>query len=580
MGDSGVCTTCGAALPEADALGLITCPGCGNVTKMAGSTPTLDPEPEPAPPSTGPSLQGWPAPPVAAPPPGNQWAQPASVAGAPRTPPPAAKRTGRTSSSGGAKAARRVGCAVVPIAVIVVFVFGIVGAVRSCDVGSVTSGFNGSDFDSSVLTISGSATVLPGGGDGTDVILVQQETDNSQTTRRVARVRFQGDGSRLVWQSEPLDESTYRVEVAEVDDTLFAATEDQLYAFDAETGATRWTTTLHDKLTAGCPNCFGAVGGRLVVRTTDAYVTAYGTGSGEPQWSKRLASTSGSMSIAGDRLFLVDDPEADDAPTPVLFVDPANGKTIRSTTPQCPENENTPWKLEMSAGDVVRPVPGSSDVMAAFGFGDSCVVRWDPASSAIKWTSRLNGFGSLDQDEVVVGERDLVLRAPGEARVLAAPADTQVQPSEIVGRTLVALTVTTRGTPKGGLAAWDLSTGERSWANASLGTAQPVSSGRYHSSDALFDGTARSLLVPAGKGLNVFVFEGTDRTFSVSPVDLATGDLGSTVRRGFLSRYESGTPSLTIEGETTDHLLVSLDNLIQTLPISGKGDVVSYPEKN
>ena len=587
MAESGLCTRCGATLPEADALGLITCPGCGDVTKLAGSTPTLDPDPDPSP-----GLQGWPAPPVAAPPPGNQWAQPAAVAGAPpSTPPPSSRGRSSASSSGGGKVARRIGCAVVPLAVAMVILFAVIGAVRSCDISTVTDGFDGTGFDTSVLTLSGSATVLPTQGDGTDVIVVQQETEDSQTTRSVARLRFQQDTSKLVWKSEPLDEDTYRVEVAQVDDTLFAATEDQLYALDADTGETRWTTTLHDKLTAGCPNCFGAVGGRLVVRTTDAYVTAYGTRSGEPQWSKRLSSTSGSMSIVGDRLFLVDEPESSSTPTPVLLVDPANGKTMRSTSPQCPKGQDTPWDLSMSAGDVVRPVPGSSDVMAAFGFGDSCVVRWDPATSTIRWTSRLNGFGSLDQDEIVVGERDLVLGSPGEAlvtvylpngkaRVLPVPADLQAQPSQIVGRTLVALTVTTRGTPKGGMAAWDLSTGERTWANASLGTAQPVSSGRYHSSDALFDGTPRSLLVPVGDGLNVFVFEGTDRTFSVSPVDLGTGDLGTTVRRGFLTRYDSGTPSLTIEGQTTDHLLVSLDNLLQSIPASGKGPVVSYPERN
>ena len=105
-----------------------------------------------------------------------------------------------------------------------------------------------------------------------------------------------------------------------------------------------------------------------------------------------------------------------------------------------------------------------------------------------------------------------------------------------MGRTLVALTVTTRGTPRGGLAGWDLASGERTWANASLGAAQPVSTGPYHSSDALFDGSPRSLVVPFDGGLNVFVFEGTNRTFSVAPLDLATGELGAGVRRAFLTR--------------------------------------------
>ncbi|WP_421121851.1 PQQ-binding-like beta-propeller repeat protein [Aquihabitans daechungensis] len=402
---------------------------------------------------------------------------------------------------------------------------------------------------------------------------------------------FSGDESELAWRSEALADDAYRAEVALVGDTLFAGVDDQVYALDPATGTTKWKTTLRDKLSPGCDRCFEGVRGRLVVRTTDAYVTAYGTRSSESLWEKRLTSTSGSMSVVGDRLFVVDDPEDPQNLTPVAMVDPANGRTIRSTTPRCPPSESTPWDLEMSPGDEVLPVPGSQDVMAAFGFGDGCIARWDPSTSAMTWTSRLTGLGHLDSDTIVVGRKDLVLGGSGgplitvflpngKARVLEAPGDVTAQPSHIVGRQLLALTVTTRGTPKGGLASWDLATGTRSWANASLGTAQPVSSGSGRTSDALFDGTPRSLLVPVGEGVNVFVFEGTQRTFTVSPLDLATGELGTEVRRAFLSRYDSGTPSLTVEGRTADRLVVSIDNLLQTIPVSGRGDLASYPEKD
>ncbi|MGN6694032.1 MAG: outer membrane protein assembly factor BamB family protein [Aquihabitans sp.] len=597
---SGVCANCGYELPEADALGLITCPGCGNVTKMAGSTPTLqdpgpttpDPAPVAASPSPPPSLGGWPAPPVAAPPPGNQWAQPAGVAGAPPTPPPPA-RAKKGSAKGGdaSRTGRRIGCAIVPIAIVTVFAFGIVGAIRSCDFDSVTSSSSAPDYGNQ-MTLSGSGTLLTASGDGTDVVMVLQDTEDSQTTRSIARIRFSGDASKLLWTSEPLDEDAYRVEVAQVGDTLFAGVDDQLYALDAKTGATQWQTTLRDKLTVGCDQCFAAAGDRLVVRTTDAYLTAFGTRSDEPQWTKRLVSTSGSMSVVGDRLFVVDEPESKDTPTPVLLVDPATGKTIRSTTPRCPKSNDTPWDLAMSAGDDVRGVPGGQDVYAVFGFGDTCVVRWNPGSGAIRWTSRLTGMSSYDEDEIVDSKQDLVLGTSGnvvvavdlttgKARQLEVTGDVAATPSQIVGRTLVALTVTTRGTPKGGMAAWDLATGERLWANASLGGAQPVSTSSSHTSDALFDGSPRSLLVPVDGGVNSFVFEGTERTFTVAPVDLATGELGTQVRRGFATRYDSGgTVSLTIEGQGADDLVVSIDNLLQTLPVSGKGDVVTFPEKN
>jgi outer membrane protein assembly factor BamB len=470
--------------------------------------------------------------------------------------------------------------------------FVVVGIVRSCDVTEVNTAISKAfDFDTSALTLSGSGEVLAGPGDRTDVVMVLQDTKDSTVTRRVARISFTGSASKLVWQSEPLDESTSRVEVAVAGDTLFAGTEDQLYALDAATGTTTWQTTLRDKVTVGCEDCFAAVQGRLVVRTADAYVTAFGTRSAESLWSKRLVSTSGSISVVGDRLFVVDDPEDPSGLTPVAMVDPANGRTIRSTTPQCPKSGSTPWDLELSAGDQIRPVPGSTEVMAVFGFGDGCVVRWNPDTGVIRWSSRLTGLGSVDDGSIVVGRLDLVLANSGgqlvtvylpngKARVLEGAGDLQAHPSAIVDRTLVALTVTTRGTPRGGLAGWDLSTGERLWANASLGTAQPVEVSAYHSSDALFDGTPRSLVVPAGKGLNVFTFEGTERTFTVAPIDLATGELGTEVRRGFLSRYDSGTPSLTVEGQHGDRLIVSIENLLQSIPVSGRGPLVSYPEKN
>jgi outer membrane protein assembly factor BamB len=479
----------------------------------------------------------------------------------------------------------------VPIAIAAVVVFAIVGAVRSCDIGTVNSSTRAPDYGHQ-LTLSGSGTVLPPSGDGTDVVMVLQDTENSRTTRSIARIRFTGDASKLLWTSAPLDEDAYRVEVAQVGDTLFAGVDDQLYALDADTGETHWRTTLRDKLTAGCDRCFAAAGDRLVVRTTDAYLTAFGTRSDEPQWTKRLVSTSGSMSVVGDRLFVVDEPESKDVPTPVLLVDPATGKTIRATTPQCPEDSDTPWDLAMSPGDEVRAVPGGQDVYAVFGFGDTCVVRWNPANGALRWTSRLSGMSRYDDDEIVDSRQDLVLGtsgnvvvavdlSSGKARQLDVTGDVAATPSQIVGRTLVALTVTTRGTPKGGMAAWDLATGERLWATASLGGAQPVSTRSLHSSDALFDGSPRSLLAAVDGGVNSFVFEGTEHTFTVAAVDLATGELGTKIRRGFATRYDSsGTVSLTIEGQSADDLVVSIDNLLQTLPLSGEGDVVTFPEKD
>ena len=580
-GGNGVCASCGAGLPGADPLGLITCTGCGSVTKLA--------------PSSG---SGWPAPPVAAPPP-SQWAAPAPVAGAPTEATVATARAGADGPSGkrqgrSSTKSRTIGCSLGPIVAFIAVGFGVISVLRGCDTDSISQGIRDSfSTESSAITLSGSGVILPAGKDGNaDIAAVVQTYEDSNTVRRIARLGFSDAASTVKWSSEPLGRDAYRAEIAVVGDTLFAGVEDQLLALDAATGATRWKTTMRDKVTVGCAGCFAAVQGRLVVRTTDAYVTGYGTASNEVLWSRRLNSPGGSISVARDRLFVVDDGEDAGAVTPVALVDAANGKTIRTTSPTCPSNEAGRWALELSPGDEVRPVPGSTDVLAAFGFGDGCVVRWNPATGATVWTSRLTGLSSFEQEDVAVGRTDLVLAnrsgqmvtiflPNGKAKLLAIPADTTTQVGVIVGRTAVAYTATTRGTPRGGLAAWDLSTGQRLWAQSELGTAQPVSKNAYGSSDALFDGSPRSLLVPFDGGVRVFVFEGTEGTFSVSPVSLDTGRLGTTVRRAFLRQYDSGgTPSLLVEGVDGDRLVISIDSLLQTLPISGRGDVVSYPNKD
>ncbi len=467
--------------------------------------------------------------------------------------------------------------------------FSLFGAVRSCSsavddaIDSIPSGSS-----SSLITFSGSAELLSAAGGKTDTVIVVQEVSGGSVVRRLARVRFADGSSTTVWQSEPLDDSASSAEVALVGDTVFAGVEDELYALEADSGTTRWRTKLHDKVTTGCPDCFAIAGPNLVVRTTDAYVTGYGPRSSESLWSRRLNSTAGSIAVPDGQLLLVDDPEDRAAVTPVQLVDPATGRTVRSTAPTCPKKEGTYYELEMSAGDRVLPLKGSNDVVAAFGFSDACVVRWDPASGTVKWTSRLDGASSLQDDATVLSQTDLVVTTSanaivhidlrtGVAKVLDAPADSRATPARIVGRTLVADLVTVRGTPKGGLIAWDLASGKRLWAQSQLGNAQPTSKGSYTNSDALFDGTPRSVLVSAGDGLNVFVFDGESRTFSVRPLDLATGDLGTEVKRAFLARYDSGTPSLTVEAVTPTHLLISIDSQLQTIPVSGKGDVVGYP---
>ena len=100
----------------------------------------------------------------------------------------------------------------------------------------------------------------------------------------------------------------------------------------------------------------------------------------------------------------------------------------------------------------------------------------------------------------------------------------------------------------------------------------------FGSSDALFDDNPRFVVQPTVDGANVVIFEGEQRTFSVAAVDLADGTLGPETRRRFLTRYESGTVSLTIEDVSRQRLIVSIDNALQALPPDGRGLVVGFPD--
>ncbi|MCB1038611.1 MAG: PQQ-binding-like beta-propeller repeat protein [Acidimicrobiales bacterium] len=572
MADSSVCSACGAMLPLPDLAGLQTCPSCGRVTRSEG----------------GP---GWPAPPVQAPDPASQWSAPAPIPGAPAappTPPPTpSKRPGASPSPG-----RLIGCAVVPIIVIVAVAGILVAVLRSASSSNGGSSGPGSvafDRSSSLITLSGSVQVVASSAERTEVIAVTQDTDTGSAVRRLARIRFTAEGSEELWHTDPIDDSAYRAQVAVVGDTLFAGIGDDLLALDAGTGEQRWTATLSDKVTLGCERCFSAVGDHLVVRTTDAYVASYAERSAEPLWTRRLVSPQGSISVVGGRLFVVDEPESDDQLTAVQTVDPATGKTVRTVTPSCEPTARLPWSLQLSPGDPVREIPGAGDVLAVFGFGESCAVRWNPGTGAIRWATTFAESGSISQDGVVVGAHDVVAPSTSstiavldlethESRNLEAPADTTVVPAQIVGRTLVAGSATNRGTPKRGLVGWDLTSGERTWAVRLSGDPELIAPDPYFSSDALFEGSPRVLLVPDGDDLRAFTFDGEQRTFAVATVDLATGDLRGGARRGFLSRYDAGTPSLTVEAVLPDRVLVSIDNALQALPPDGNGTVVGFPD--
>ncbi|HEX2576012.1 MAG TPA: PQQ-binding-like beta-propeller repeat protein, partial [Aquihabitans sp.] len=439
--------------------------------------------------------------------------------------------------------------------------------------------------------LSGSATVLPGEPSGpTDVVLLA--TDNGSGSKRVVtRVKLGGDldEGELTWKSDPLPSDVYTASFAADAETVYVGAGDEVRSLSLRTGEERWRASLTDKVTTGCPDCFRIVDGTLVVRTDDSYLTGFSTESSEPRWSRRLASPSAAASIVGGSVLLVDDPPDAQALTEVTTIAPADGKVVRTFAPSCPQSPDTPFPIEMSAGDPVHAVPGTGDLVAAFGFGYGCIVRWEAATGAVRWATPLPDGNFEDEQPPVITATDLVVTktsgslrvdlATGRATPLEPVPDADTQPKAVVGTTLLAETTSTRGTTRGGLAAFDLASGRRLWSTQLESGAQPVSRGRYRSSDALFDGSPRTLLVTTGPTPLLLTFEGETREILRQELDVATGELTRGTERQFVSRFgSSGTPSITVESVDARSLLLSVDSIIEVVPLSGEGPIATWPE--
>ncbi|CAN5469414.1 hypothetical protein BH10ACT1_BH10ACT1_36680 [soil metagenome] len=573
-----MCEGCGTVLPLPDAAGVIRCPSCSRVAWTEDPSDPYGPEgpaPTPAPnPFTAPSSGA--APPFAT------W-----------TPGPATSAWATTATSGpkprpdSSHPGNRVGCAIT-----LVIVIAVIGAVTAAIIGvSSGSGPFAALQASKIYPSSGSTIVVPGEASSTDLItLATDNGDGSQ--RKLIRVVIDGSGGKETWKSAALPKDLYSAQLVIDGDDLWVGGQNHLLLLSLRTGVQKWEATLPDNLTTGCRSCFTVIGSTLVVRTDDAYVTGYSAASNESRWSHRLQNAAGGISIAGPALYVVDDPAKPQDLTQAVQLDPATGNVLKAFTPTCPAGESAPYPIEMGGGDPIAAVPGSTDVVSWFGSGYGCVTRIDTTTGKARWATSLPNGNYPDPDDggAVIDDTHLLIRQPsappiqvdlatGKVRLLEAMPDAQAAPTAIVGTTILGTTTSTRGSAKAGLAAWDLNTGKRLWDRRLPGDSEPVSSGRYRSSDALFDGESRTLLVTGGKTVRLVTFSG-DRTIEIQALDVATGDLGTAVDATLHSRYgTAGTPSLAVESVTPERLVLGVDSIVEVLDLR-TGTASSWPPKN
>ena len=566
--EDGLCDGCGGLLPAADATGTITCPSCGRITHRAPD-PVIEP---PAP--TIVDFSAW-------------------------TPGPGGTSNFNTiptvdfsAAADTAVKAGKVGCgigSVVAIIGLIVAIGGVFFAVRSgmSSVKSATDAFtsNKSSASQNLFPDSGSAVVIPGGeGHTTNVITLVTDNSDSTSSRKLVRLELGGDEPKLVWTSESFPSDVYDVSLAMGGDNLYVGAKDEVHLLSLATGKEKWHSSLTDKITTSCSGCFATVGNNLVVRTDDAYLTGLGPSSPEQLWTKRLSSIGAKPSIVGSQVLLVD--QVTGSPTSVQTLDAATGKVVRTISPTCPQLSDQYYPVAMSAGNRIYGVPGSTDLVSAFGYGPGCVVRWEPSSGTIRWATQTGDIAPSSDVKPLITATDMVFGSSGNGMVhvnlangaaaeLEPVADANAEPAAIVGRTLLGNTTTTRGTARGGLAAWSLDTNKHVWtANLPQGAQAPSQSG----SDALFDGSPRSVLVTGGAQPHVVTFTGEGRTYTDQTIDITNGTLSQPVKKDFPSRYgDSGTVSLTVEDIAPTRLVISIDTLLEVIPVGNDGAVIRWP---
>ncbi len=572
MADDGVCDGCGAMLPGPDTEGLALCMSCGRVNRSKTAQAA----------SEGPSITTNIG--------GADDAEQEPAAGTRATEPPVpgawTSASGKSSTGRTGRTARSVGCIVGVLALVVGITAAAYGIFKAAS--SPSGPLAPSRSTDRLYPAAGTTLLLPGEGRSTAAAMVV--TDNGDDgARKVARVEMGPSESEhaggLVWLSGALAGGSAAASMATDGEVLYAALGDQLTVLDLATGDERWRAALSDDVTVGCRTCFVVVGDVLVVRTGDAYLTAFVAGSSEPRWTRRLRAVSARPSVVGESLLVVDDPAEPGGPTVAERVDPASGRTVGTAHPLCAESAEPylPFEVELDPDTEIRAVPGSGDAVAVFGRG--CAARWEVETGTVRWavpvSIPLGGDEVLVDDAVLVASDDATMTrldlASGAAQSFEAVPDASSAPAGIVGDTLIGLTTSTRGRARGGLASWSLASGQQLMSRPLPDGAEPVSDGPFGSYDALFDGSPRAVVVPGPK-IKVFVFDGADRTVTTQEVDPVTGEESSSAPRDLLSRYSaSGTPSLAVEAITDDALLVSIDGLFQRIPFDPTADIERWP---
>ncbi len=416
--------------------------------------------------------------------------------------------------------------------------------------------------------------------DSSDVVAVVQDyTDTSH--RYVARLRIDADRITERWTSPELPGGTDRVDAVLTGRSLVVAFSDRVWSLDAEGGGARWRAKVSDQIPSGCATCLAVVGDRVLVRTADAYLTGFRLATPSSPWRRRLVSTGAQLAVVGQQPVVVD--ESPDLPGAIVQpFDAATGAEALPFRPECPAPDRL--TIGLNLGDEVRTVPGSGDAISISAFGDGCVVRWDLATRTVRWASRIDGLTDVDRTATVMSASDLALAtaggrlvhvdlATGAARFLDAGPGVQARPSRLVGRRLLAWTIAAAGAGGGGLQAFDLASGAQQWAAQLPNDSLPLTAG---APAALSPDHPRGLLSVAGARVEIIVLAAQGQRLDIGQVDLATGFITFGDPLSYRTRYGAQASSVGLVAERDGNVLITVDDQLERIDAS-TGMVTTYP---
>lgn len=542
--DNRFCSGCGRELPPHDPSGAVTCVGCGRV-----STPPAGPPP-------------------VYPPPIHQPVQP------PAGPP---SRTGRSTAW--------IATAIVVPVVLVAFI----GAIA---IGLVLGGSERARGPGGATTLSSMSadqvSVLPGEpGEPTEVLALVQGSGADYAKQSLARVRLdgtQGDDA-IVWRSDPVESFLDTSVVRLAGNRVFVATGDQLQLLALDTGDTRWTAELPDRLGTNCDDCVQLAGDALLVRSYDGTLSRFAPDSPQPTWIHRLERPEAPLIVAGDQTVVIDVPVGASSPQ-VQALDAATGEVAMSTPLSCqPVDEDM---ASYSSGPVA-PIPGSDDLVAIIGSDAGCFARIDPAAGTTTWSTGFDDrFDTAAGDAVLLDEHHLVVTNAsgllgvdldsGTATTMDELPDLRVEPNRILDGHVIAETTTERGSPRPGLASFDLSSGRSDWAVAveiERGEADELIDPRRLDLNRADPTTQRVLISGQPDALLAVTFDDSEGALSVRTFDPAKGGLGEPSTRSYpTDEIQTDGPDLLVARDRS--LLLHADGSLRRVPLP-TGDIDSWP---